>query len=150
AATARAVVRKIRDDSVWAVNLQDVKARIAELGNEIVGSTPEEFDRLIAPDIQKWAQVIREVKFRSSESRRTAGASRLTRPAARPYALGIKHPALTVRAPLGHVDRRIGLAVTIELDLADHAVVVDLRERRSDRLAIGRRAGRANRGGRDH
>ncbi|MBM3484902.1 MAG: hypothetical protein FJX66_16640, partial [Alphaproteobacteria bacterium] len=49
AATARAVERKIRDDSVWAVNLQDVKARIAELGNEIVGSTPEEFDRLIAP-----------------------------------------------------------------------------------------------------
>lgn len=63
AATPRAVVRKIQTDSVKAVNLPDVRTRIAELGNQIVGSTPEEFDAFVAADMKKWAKVIRDANI---------------------------------------------------------------------------------------
>jgi tripartite-type tricarboxylate transporter receptor subunit TctC len=62
-ATPRAVVRKIQADSVRAINLPDVKARIDELGNQIVGSTPEEFDAFVAADMKKWAKVIRDANI---------------------------------------------------------------------------------------
>jgi tripartite-type tricarboxylate transporter receptor subunit TctC len=59
-ATPRAIVRKIQIDAVRAVNLPDVRARIAELGNHVVGSTPEEFDAFVADDMKKWAKVIKD------------------------------------------------------------------------------------------
>lgn len=57
-ATPRAVVAKIRDDSVKALNSPEVRPRIVELGNELVGSTPEEFAAFIAEDMKKWIKVI--------------------------------------------------------------------------------------------
>ena len=60
AATPRAIVRKIQVDAVRAVNLPDVRTRIAELGNQVVGSTPEEFDAFVADDMKKWAKVIKD------------------------------------------------------------------------------------------
>jgi len=59
-ATPRAIIRKIRDDSVKALNAPDVHRRIVELGNEAVGSTPEEFDAFIAADMKKWIKVIHD------------------------------------------------------------------------------------------
>ncbi len=60
AATPRAVVNKIQTDAVKAVSLPDLRARIAELGNQVVGSTPEEFDAFVAADMKKWAKVIKD------------------------------------------------------------------------------------------
>ncbi|MSQ18557.1 MAG: tripartite tricarboxylate transporter substrate binding protein [Betaproteobacteria bacterium] len=60
AATPRVIVKKIQVDAVRAVNLPDVRARIAELGNLVVGSTPEEFDAFVSDDMKKWAKVIRD------------------------------------------------------------------------------------------
>lgn len=62
-ATPRPVVQKIYADSVRAVRLPDVAARIAELGNQIVGSTPAEFDSFVAADMKKWAKVIADAKI---------------------------------------------------------------------------------------
>ncbi len=59
-ATPRAIVRKIQTDSVKALNVPEVRARIVELGNEVVGSTAEEFDALIASEIKTWTKVIRD------------------------------------------------------------------------------------------
>lgn len=59
-ATPRAIVKKIQTDAVKAVNLPDVRVRIAELGNQVVGSTPEEFDAFVADDMKKWAKVIKD------------------------------------------------------------------------------------------
>lgn len=59
-ATPRAIVRKLQTDSLKAVNLADVRSRIADLGNQVVGSTPEEFDAFVAADMKKWAKVIRD------------------------------------------------------------------------------------------
>jgi tripartite-type tricarboxylate transporter receptor subunit TctC len=65
AATPRAIVRTIHADSVKAVNLPDVRSRIMELGNEVIGSTPEEFDVYVAAEIKRWAKVIIEKGIRA-------------------------------------------------------------------------------------
>ena len=62
-ATPRAIVRKIQVDSAAAMKVPDLAARITELGNQAVGSTPEEFDAFVATDMQKWVKVIREAKI---------------------------------------------------------------------------------------
>ena len=64
-ATPRAIVRKINADSVKAVNLPDVRSRILELGSEVIGSTPEEFDAFIATEMKKWTKVISEKGIRA-------------------------------------------------------------------------------------
>jgi tripartite-type tricarboxylate transporter receptor subunit TctC len=58
--TPTEVVRAIRSASAKALQMSDLQKRIEELGNNPVGSTPEEFDRFIAADMQKWAKVIKE------------------------------------------------------------------------------------------
>jgi len=63
AATPRAVVAKIQQDSARAIAAPDLRARLEELGNTPVGSTPKEFDAFIADDMKKWAKVIREAKI---------------------------------------------------------------------------------------
>jgi tripartite-type tricarboxylate transporter receptor subunit TctC len=64
-ATPRAIVSKIHTDSVKAVNLPDVRSRIMELGNEVIGSTPEEFDAFVAAEIKRWTRVITEKGIRA-------------------------------------------------------------------------------------
>ena len=61
--TPTAVVRAIRTASANALQMPDLQKRIEELGNNPVGSTPEEFDRFIAADMQKWAKVIKEARI---------------------------------------------------------------------------------------
>src|SRR5688500_2692354 len=61
---------------------------------------------------------------------RSAGA------AARLELLRVEDPALAVGAPLGHVHRRMRLALGVELDAADHAFVLDGGERVADRGAF--------------
>jgi tripartite-type tricarboxylate transporter receptor subunit TctC len=58
--TPTEVVRAIRSASAKALQMSDLQKRIEELGNNPVGSTPEEFDRFIAADMQKWAKVIKQ------------------------------------------------------------------------------------------
>jgi tripartite-type tricarboxylate transporter receptor subunit TctC len=65
AATPRAIVSRIYTDSVKAVNLPDVRSRIMELGNEVIGSTPEEFDAFVAAEIKRWTRVITEKGIRA-------------------------------------------------------------------------------------
>ena len=64
-ATPRAIVSKIYADSVKALNLPDVRSRIMELGNEVIGSTPEEFDAFVAAEIKRWTRVITEKGIRA-------------------------------------------------------------------------------------
>jgi tripartite-type tricarboxylate transporter receptor subunit TctC len=59
-ATPRAIVQKIQADSVRALNAPKARSRILELGNEVVGSTPDEFNAFIASDMKTWSKVIRD------------------------------------------------------------------------------------------
>ena len=49
------------------VKSPELTERLAGLGNEPVGSSPEEFDRFIREEIPKWARVIKEANIKLSE-----------------------------------------------------------------------------------
>jgi tripartite-type tricarboxylate transporter receptor subunit TctC len=58
-ATPRALVSKISADFVAALKFPDLRARMAEIGLEPVGTTPEQFDAMIRSEIEKWAKVVK-------------------------------------------------------------------------------------------
>ena len=60
AATPRAVVNKIHADSARVLAMPDVRERLAGLGLEVVGSSPEQFDAFVRAEITKWAKVVRD------------------------------------------------------------------------------------------
>ena len=60
AKTPRPIVMKLNQTSVNIVRSPEIVERLAAMGNEPVGSTPEEFDKHIRQEILKWAKVIRE------------------------------------------------------------------------------------------
>ena len=54
------VVRKVNAEINKLLQLQDVKERLAALGVEPLGGTPEQFAHLIREDAAKWAKVVKE------------------------------------------------------------------------------------------
>jgi tripartite-type tricarboxylate transporter receptor subunit TctC len=64
AGTPKAIVSKIHADLVKVVAMPDVQARMASLGMEVAGSTPEELGALVKSDIAKWGKVIKEAGVR--------------------------------------------------------------------------------------
>jgi tripartite-type tricarboxylate transporter receptor subunit TctC len=58
-ATPREVVRKLNADFIAMLNAPDMRARLAELGLEVVTDTPEQFDDYIRTEIDKWAAVVK-------------------------------------------------------------------------------------------
>ena len=62
AGTPREVVRRISDEVARIVRLDDVKARLEQMGTVPVGGTPEEFEQFIATETAKWGKVIRDAK----------------------------------------------------------------------------------------
>jgi tripartite-type tricarboxylate transporter receptor subunit TctC len=60
AATPRAIVNKIQADSAKVLAMPDVRERLAGLGLEVVGSSPEQFDAFVRAEIAKWAKVVKD------------------------------------------------------------------------------------------
>jgi len=63
ARTPPEIVARLNAELVKILELADLKARFAELGQETVGSTPAQFDRWIRAEIERWGKVIREQKI---------------------------------------------------------------------------------------
>jgi len=59
AGTDKAIVARLRNETVKALALPEVQTRMQGLGADIVGSTPEEFATLISTGIEKWGLVVR-------------------------------------------------------------------------------------------
>ena len=57
AGTPRAVVGKLRDEVARVIRLPDVGERLAAMGIDPAGNSPEEYARIIARDIAKWTAV---------------------------------------------------------------------------------------------
>jgi tripartite-type tricarboxylate transporter receptor subunit TctC len=57
--TPQPVIRRLHDELVRALQAPDMQARLAPLGAEPVGSTPEQFAALIKEDIARWARVVK-------------------------------------------------------------------------------------------
>jgi len=60
AGTPKPVITRIHAGLVKAVALPDVRERMAGLGMEVAGSTPDELGALVRSDIVKWGKVIKE------------------------------------------------------------------------------------------
>jgi tripartite-type tricarboxylate transporter receptor subunit TctC len=64
ARTPRPIIDKLHGEVVRILKLPDAKERLANVGFEIVGSTPEEFAKLIRDEIPKWNKVVRDGAIR--------------------------------------------------------------------------------------
>jgi tripartite-type tricarboxylate transporter receptor subunit TctC len=62
--TPRDVVAKLHAELIEMVKLADIKARMADLGAEPVGSSPEQFGALIHTEIAKYRSIVKEAKIR--------------------------------------------------------------------------------------
>lgn len=63
--TPRNIVYKLRDEIARILKLPDVRSRLASLGFEPVGSTPEEFTALVRSELAKWGQAIKAAGIKS-------------------------------------------------------------------------------------
>jgi tripartite-type tricarboxylate transporter receptor subunit TctC len=59
-ATPAPIVRKLYLETIKALAHPDLRAKLAELGLETIGNSPDEFAALIKSEIPKWAKVIKE------------------------------------------------------------------------------------------
>ena len=57
------VVQKLHRDIVEALKQEDVRARLAGLGLEPIGNTPEAFERMIAAESRKWSDIVRKANI---------------------------------------------------------------------------------------
>ena len=60
AVTPRAIVNRIHADSAKVLAMPEVRERLASLGLEVVGSSPEQFDAFVRAEIAKWAKVVKD------------------------------------------------------------------------------------------
>jgi len=56
----KAIVTRLHDELVKALNQPDVRERIVADGSEPVGSAPEDFRRFMLADLAKWARLVKE------------------------------------------------------------------------------------------
>lgn len=59
AKTPPAVIEKLNRETVRALQLPDVKERMARLGAEVVGNSPAEARRFLHEEVQKWAKTVK-------------------------------------------------------------------------------------------
>jgi tripartite-type tricarboxylate transporter receptor subunit TctC len=62
--TPPAIVRRLHEEAVRALNTADVRTSIESQGNTVVTSTPEAFARFIGDETRKWKQVIASARIR--------------------------------------------------------------------------------------
>jgi tripartite-type tricarboxylate transporter receptor subunit TctC len=60
AGTPRVVIDRLHREVVRALALPDVREKLAGMGNEIVGNTPEQFSRQITAEVAQWQKLVRE------------------------------------------------------------------------------------------
>lgn len=60
AGTPAAVITRLNSEFGKAIQLPDVRAKLASQGAEVLGSTPQQFAAYIKAEIPKWARIIKE------------------------------------------------------------------------------------------
>ena len=60
AKTPKAIVARLNEETLKALKTDEVRARLAMLGTEPIGSGPEIFTPLVRSELAKWAKVARE------------------------------------------------------------------------------------------
>jgi tripartite-type tricarboxylate transporter receptor subunit TctC len=65
AGTPKDIISLLSREVVKIIALPDMKARLGELGYDLVGSTPGEFAARIKVEIEMWGKVIRAAKIKA-------------------------------------------------------------------------------------
>jgi tripartite-type tricarboxylate transporter receptor subunit TctC len=65
AATAKDIVAKIHADVVRIVREPEIQKKIADMGADVVGNTPEEFGAAMKAESAQWADIIRSANIRA-------------------------------------------------------------------------------------
>jgi tripartite-type tricarboxylate transporter receptor subunit TctC len=60
AGTPAAIVRRLSEETAAALRASELAGRISALGFRAVGSTPEQFTRVVRNDFQRWGRIVRE------------------------------------------------------------------------------------------
>ena len=61
--TPRPIVDRLNAETLKALEVPAVKAKLADMGGEARGSTPEEMRAMVAEQLQKWSQVVAEANI---------------------------------------------------------------------------------------
>jgi tripartite-type tricarboxylate transporter receptor subunit TctC len=67
AATPAAIIDKVYRDQARALARPDVRARLADVGMEVVANTPAEFAASLKAEVPQWAKVIKEAGIKAGE-----------------------------------------------------------------------------------
>jgi tripartite-type tricarboxylate transporter receptor subunit TctC len=62
AGTPRDIIARLNTEVLKAMQLADVRKRLLESGSELIGNSPEEADRFLRDEIDKWGRVVRAAK----------------------------------------------------------------------------------------
>ena len=65
AATPKDIVAKLHADAVKALKDPDINKKIADLGADVVGNTPEEFGAALRAESAQWAEIIKTANIRA-------------------------------------------------------------------------------------
>lgn len=60
AGTPAAIVGKLHLETVRVLALVEVRAKLADLGMEVIGNSPDDFAAAIRSELSKWAKLIKE------------------------------------------------------------------------------------------
>ena len=63
AGTPREIIARLQREAARAVQSAEVKQRVESTGNEVVGSTPAEFDAKYRADIARFKQIVKDAKL---------------------------------------------------------------------------------------
>jgi tripartite-type tricarboxylate transporter receptor subunit TctC len=61
------VVRKIQRDVADVLRMDDVRAKLDDLGLDPVGNTPAEFEKMIASESRKWSDIVRKANIQPQQ-----------------------------------------------------------------------------------
>ena len=65
AGTPRAIIARIRAETVKVLHLPDILTLITNIGYDPTGTTPEQLAEIIRTESAMWAKVIKEAKIRA-------------------------------------------------------------------------------------
>jgi len=67
AATPAPIVRKLNEELAKALKVPAIAEKLSAQGMDIVGSSPEEADRFVKGEIERWARVVRDNKIKAGD-----------------------------------------------------------------------------------
>jgi tripartite-type tricarboxylate transporter receptor subunit TctC len=66
AGTSPAIIDKIHQDNLKVLSLADVRAKLSDIGMEVIGNSPAEFAAAIKTETPQWAKVIKDAAIKPS------------------------------------------------------------------------------------